>query len=464
MPRATRYDAIVIGTGQGGVPLAKSLARAGWKTAIVEKEQVGGSCVNHGCTPTKTMVASARVAHLARSGTEFGVRVGKVSVDMEHVRRRKREIVRQFRAGSESGIASTPGLRLVRGHARFVGPHEILVEPARGPGRRLQADHVFINTGLRPRTVEIPGLAGVRVLDSTTIMELDHVPRRLVVVGGGYVGLEFAQMFRRFGSAVTVVQRGRHLLPREDEDVSAAVEEILREDGIKVLLRAEVRRVARSRARIQVTVAAGRQERRILADEILVAAGRVPNTDDLGAQAAGIELDEDGHVAVNARLETSVPGVYALGDVKGGPAFTHISWDDYRILEANLLHGKRRTTRDRRVPYVVYIDPELGRIGPTEAEARKERGRRIRVATLPMTAVARALEADETRGFMKIVVDAKSDRILGAAVLGLHGGEVMSAIEIAMMGGLTWKDLRDATFAHPTLVEALNNAFGGLED
>ncbi|TAH39494.1 MAG: mercuric reductase [Planctomycetota bacterium] len=464
MAKGATYAAVVIGTGQGGVPLAKALAEAGWKTAIVEKEAVGGTCINYGCTPTKTMVASARVAYLARRAADYGVRTGTVAVDLARVRRRKRALVRQFRAGSEAGLRSTRRLHLLFGTASFAGPHELRVRSRDGAVRLLRARHVFINVGCRPRPARVPGIESVRTLDSTSIMELDRAPRHLAILGGGYVGIEFGQMFRRFGSAVTILDRGSHLLDREDEDVSAGVEEVLRGDGVKLLLRAEVDRIGRTAGgRIALAARAGRRRHRVVADQLLVATGREPNTHDLDAEAAGITLDERGFVVVNDRLETSVPGVYALGDVTGGPAFTHISWDDHRILEANLLHGGDASTRGRLVPYTVYLDPQLGRVGMSEREARAS-GRRVRVATLPMAHVARALEMDETRGFLKVIVDAHDDRILGAAVLGVEGGEIMSAISIAMMAGLPYPRLRDGIFAHPTLMEALNNLFFHLTD
>ncbi|MFO0980971.1 MAG: mercuric reductase [Planctomycetota bacterium] len=465
MPHARAYDAIVIGTGQGGVPIAKAFAGKGWHTAVIEKDDVGGSCVNRGCTPTKTMVASARVAYMARRARDYVVRAGTVRVDLGRVRARKRDIVTSFRNGSESGLAHTRHLELIRGAARFVGPHEILVTRGAGGAReRLRSDCIVINTGCRPRRVAIEGIDTVRTLDSTSIMELGKVPRHLAVLGGGYIGLEFGQMFRRFGSAVTIIQHGAHLLDREDQDVSRAVEDILREDGIEVLLRAEVARVERAGRRIALVLrTGGARRRRLISDELLVATGRVPNTEELDVAAARLQLDEHGFVRVNQRLETSVKGVFAIGDVKGGPQFTHISWDDYRILEKNLLGRGGASTRGRMVPYTVYVDPQLGRVGLSERDARTA-GRKVRVAKMPMAWVARALETDETRGFIKVVVDARTDQILGAAVLGIEGGEIMSAIQIAMMGKLPYAALRDATFAHPTLMEALNNLFWQLSD
>ena len=457
MSSTEQYDAIVIGAGQGGVPLATALAGAGRRTVLIERAHVGGTCVNEGCTPTKTMVASARVAYLARRGADYGVRTGPVEVDLGRVRERKRNIVTSFRTGSEGRLERAEGLDLIRGEARFVGRRTLAVGE-----RTFQADQVFINTGARPAPIEIPGSDRVATLDSTSIMELDQVPEHLIVLGGGYVGLEFAQMFRRFGSDVTVVQRGRQLLPQEDEDVAAAVLEVLREDGVEVLLEAEAQRVAPAGNGVSMTVRTAGGERTVAGSHVLAAAGRVPNTDRLEPKAGEVETDAKGFIRVNERLETSASGVYALGDVKGGPAFTHISYDDYRILRDNLLAGGHRTTADRPVPYAVFIDPQLGRVGLTEREARKA-GQPYELARMPMSHVARALEMDEARGMMKVLIDPGSRRVLGAAVLGIEGGEIMAALQLAMMGNLPYDRLREAVFAHPTLAESLNNLFGSLD-
>ncbi len=457
------YDAVVIGSGQGGNPLAGALADSGRKTAVIEREHVGGTCVNEGCTPTKTMVASAKVAYLDRRSADYGVQNGPVSVDMMEVRRRKRDIVESFRAGSEQRLEYTENLDLLRGEARFTGPKELEVRLGGGETVQLTAENVFINVGARPGGAPVDGLDAVPTLDSTTVMELEEVPQRLLVLGGGYVGLEFAQMFRRFGSEVTVVQRGPQLLSREDADVAEAVAEILRQDGIEVLLRTEAQSVRQDESGgIQLTVSGPDGERALSGSHLLVAAGRPPNTDLLNLEAAGVETDERGQVKVNERLETNVEGVYALGDVKGGPAFTHVSYDDYRIIEANLLNGGDASIADRLVPYTVFIDPQLGRVGLSETEAR-ERGHDIRVAKMPMSYVARALETDESRGMMKAVVDAGTGEILGCAVLGIEGGEIMAMIQIAMMGKLPYTALRDGMFAHPTLAESLNSLFATVE-
>ncbi len=464
MAQAQHYDAVVIGSGQGGSPLAGTLAGAGRKTAIIEREHVGGTCINEGCTPTKTMVASARVAYLDRRSADYGVQNGPVNVDMVEVRQRKRNIVETFRGGSEQRLEDAENLDLIRGEARFTGPKELEVRLDGGETIQLTAENIFINVGARPGGVPVEGLDAVPTLDSTTVMELDEVPEHLLVLGGGYVGLEFAQMFRRFGSEVTVVQRGPQLLSREDTDVAEAVAEILREDGVAVLLETEAQSVRQDESGgIQLTVNGPDGEDTISGSHLLVAAGRPPNTDLLNLEAAGVETDGRGHVKVNERLETNVPGVYALGDVKGGPAFTHVSYNDYQVIEANLLNGGDATIADRLVPYTVFMDPQLGRVGLGEAEAR-EQGRDVRVASMPMSHVARALEMDESRGMMKAVVDAGTGEILGCAVLGIEGGEIMAMIQIAIMGKLPYTALRDGMFAHPTLAESLNSLFATVEE
>lgn len=459
------YDAIVIGAGQAGGPLATALARAGKRTALVEREHVGGTCINEGCTPTKTMVASARVAHLARRAADYGVHTGPISIDMATVRQRKRDIVGSFRDGSQRRIEATDGVDLLFGAASFGGAKTLDVRLNDGGARRISAELIIINAGARPSVPQIEGIADVPHLNSTTIMELDEVPEHLLVVGGGYIGLEFGQMFRRFGSQVTLIQRGPQLLAREDDDVAGAVAEIMRQDGIELLLDSAAPRVARAAdGSIDLTVRAKNGDTRVLnGSHLLVAAGRTPNSDALNLGAAGIHADKHGFIVVDERLETNVPGIYALGDIKGGPAFTHISYDDFRILRANLIENGAASTRDRLVPYTVFIDPQLGRVGLSEAEAR-DQGRAVRVARLPMTSVARALEVDETRGFMKALVDADTGQILGAAVLGLEGGEIMSALQIAMLGKLNYTVLRDGVFAHPTLAESLNNLFMALDE
>ena len=459
-----RYDAIIIGAGQAGVPLARALGPAGWKTALIEREHVGGTCINEGCTPTKTMTASARVAYLARRAADYGIVTGPVTVDMAAVRRRKRDIVAGWRDSNQNWLEKTANVDLLLGEGRFTGPREVEVRLNDGGMRRLVADHVFINAGARPDCPPIKGLADVPTLNSTTIMELGEAPEHLIVLGGGYIALEFGQMFRRFGSRVTLVQRSAQLLSREDDDVAEAVAQILREDRVEVLLNTATLRAGQADGgRVTLTVRTPEGERTLTGSHLLVATGRAPNTGNLNLGAAGVEMDAHGYIKVNGRLETTAPGVYALGDCKGGPAFTHISYDDFRIIRANLLEGGNATTEGRLVPYTVFIDPQLGRVGLSERDAA-EQGRRYRVARLPMDHVARALEVDEPRGFMKAVVDADTGLILGCAILGIDGGEIMAIVQVAMRGALPYTALRDSVFAHPTLAEALNNLFARLEE
>ena len=460
---AETFDAIILGAGQSGVPLARALAAAGKRVALVERDAVGGTCVNRGCTPTKTMIASARVAYLARRGADYGVGTGPVTVDLTKIRQRKRDIVSSFRQGTEKSLAETEGITLLYGEGRFTGPKTVEVAPKDGgTPRTLTAPQVFLNTGARASLPKMDGLDDVPYLDSTSIMELGSVPAHLVILGGSYVALEFGQMFRRFGSRVTVIEQSEHLLGHEDPDVAEEMRKILTEDGIEIHLGASASRVSKTPEGVSLAVTVGGKEQAISGSHLLAAVGRTPNTDALNLEAANVETDATGHVKANDRLETTAEGVWVLGDVKGGPQFTHISYDDFRILRANLIDGGSRTTSDRPIPYTVFTDPQLGRVGMTEAEARKS-GKNIKVATLPMSEVARAIETDETRGFMKAVVDADTSQILGAAILGVDGGEVMAVLEVAMMGKLPYTALRDATLAHPTLAESLNNLFMTLD-
>jgi pyruvate/2-oxoglutarate dehydrogenase complex dihydrolipoamide dehydrogenase (E3) component len=452
------YDAIVIGTSQGGRFLPIELANAGQKVALVERGNLGGVCVNTGCTPTKTMVASARLAYQARRGADYGLRIGPVTVDLAAVRERKRAMV----AGARQNYASRlpqDGLELIGGEAHFTGPKTVGIALTDGGKRQISAPLIVIDVGTRPRPLTVTGAGDVPVLDSTSIMELDELPEHLIILGGGYIGLEFGQMFRRFGSEVTIIQTGPRLMMIEDEDVSDEVAAILREDGISVLTSATPVRVEPGDGdRLQLTVQMEDGARLIQGSHLLSAIGRIPNTEALNAEAAGINLGDRGFIEVDEYLETSAPGVYAMGDVKGGPAFTHLSYDDYRVLHANLIGHEKASTRDRIVPYTMFMDPQLGRVGMTEREARSQ-GRAIRVAKLPMSAVIRAIETGETRGFMKAIVDAHTGQILGSAVLGSEGGEIMTIIQVAMLGKLTYRAMADAIFTHPLLAEGLNALF-----
>src|SRR6266704_1084336 len=456
------YDAVIIGTGQSGKPLALALARAGWKVAVIEREHVGGTCINVGCTPTKTMVASGRVAYLARRAKDYGVDAGRVTVNMRRVIDRKRRMVESFSNYGQKTLEKTANLELVFGEARFKNARRVVVELKGGGTRELEGKRIVVNTGGRPAVPTIPGLDRIRFLDSSSIMELAELPKHLIVLGGGYVGLEFCQMFRRFGARVTIVNRDPRLILREDPDVSAEVEKILEEDGIEILNSTQVTLLEKTRAGVRAVLETGEGARRISGSHLLLALGRVPNSDRLNLGAAGVETDSSGFIKVNPKLETNVPGIYAIGDVKGGPAFTHISYDDFRVLRENWLNGGNATIEGRPVPNCMFIDPQLATVGLNESEAQK-RGIDHRVAKLPMTGVARALEMSETRGFMKAVVDAKTQQILGCTVLGVEGGEIMSMLQIAMMGKLPYPAIKEAIFAHPTLAESLNNLFMTLD-
>ncbi len=465
MPQATKYDVIVIGTSQGGRFLPIEFAKAGRKVAVIERGPVGGVCVNFGCTPTKTMVASARVAYLAKRAAEYGVHTGPISIDLHAVRKRKQAMVEGARNYFENLLAAMRevDLDLLRGEAHFVAPKTLKVSLNDGETRDITAPLIFINTGARPKQLTIKGVESVSVLNSTTIMELDSLPEHLLIIGGGYIGLEFGQMFRRFGSQVTLIQHHPRLLMNEDEDMADEITKIFREDGITVLTGAVPQQIqSLNGARIQLTVRTSEGEQKLSGSHLLAAIGRVPNTEALNTEAAGIHLSGQGYIQVNEQLETNVPGIYALGDVKGGPAFTHVTYDDFRILRTNLLDHGRASTRDRVVPHTIFIDPQFGRVGMSENEARKQ-GRNIRVAKLPMNAVIRAIETGETRGLMKAIVDADTQQILGCAILGLEGGEIMTIIQVAMMGKLPYTALREGIFTHPTLAEGLNTLFMTLD-
>jgi len=442
-----KYDAIVIGSGQAGNPLCDSLTNRGWTVALIERDQLGGTCINTGCTPTKTMVASAQVAYYARQAGRWGVRTGEVSVDLPKIIARKDAIVERFRSGRQSVVDGRENLHLYRGHGRFVGPHSVQVGTD-----ILESGRIFINTGTRPEVPRIEGMDGVDYLTNATLMELRELPEHLLVLGGGYIGLEFGQMFLRFGSRVRVIHRGSEILAREDPDVAAELLKILEAEGIQFLLNARTTRVAGKAGRVSLTVETAKGTQTLTGSHLLVATGRRPNTDDLGLDKAGVQTDPHGYIKTNARLETNVPGIWALGDVKGGPAFTHISYDDYQIVYGNLFEGKNLSIENRIVPYSVFTDPQLGRVGMSEKEARAT-GRKLKLGKIPMSWVARAIERDETSGLMKLLVDAQSDRILGAAILATEGGELVQILGALMLAGAPYTILKGAVYIHPTLAE-----------
>ena len=445
-----KHDAIVIGSGQAGNPLAYKLADSGWSVALIEGAHLGGTCINTGCTPTKTMVARAQVAHYARNAERWGVRTGPVRVDLAAIVDQKNRVVESFRSGLQSKVDSRKTLRLYRGTARFAGAHRVMVD-----GETLESERIFINTGTRPAIPRIEGLEEAAYLTNASVMELREVPEHLIVLGGGYIGLEFGQMFRRFGSRVTIVHRGDQIVSREDGEVAGALQKALEAEEVEFLLEAETKKVVKGAGGEYVlTVQRPGGAVTVRGSALLVATGRAPNTPGLALDAAGVETDAGGYVKVNGRLETSVAGIWALGDCKGGPAFTHISYNDFQIVYANLIEGKNLTTDGRIVPYSVFTDPQLGGVGITEKEARKK-GYRLKIGKIPMGWVARAIERDETAGMMKLVVDASNDRILGASILATEGGELVQILGTLMLADRPYTLLKGAIYIHPTLAEGL---------
>ena len=438
-------------------------ARRGLATALIDDGQQGSNSINAGAAPTNALIASANVARIARRAADFGVETGPVAVDLRKIQRRRHAVMEDIRSGVKQAISDTPGLTLLEGNASFADASTLNLEGPDGGTRQLRGGRIFINTGARPVLPQLRGLADVPYLDSNSAMALDQLPSHLLVLGGGAAGLELGQAFCRLGARVSIVERQGRLLPGEDRDVAATIAQILREDGVEIFLETiatSVETDTGGRIRLQVRNPAG--GRVLTGSHFLVIDGKAPNTSAMNLHAAGIAVDDQGYVRVNERLETSAPGVYALGDVNGGPPFTHMAQDDLRIVRANLLENSIATTAGRMCPYTVFIDPPLGRVGLTEAEARRQ-GLDVRVARLPMGKVARAVELNETRGFMKAVVDAATGRILGAMVLGVGGGEVLAMLQIAMMANMPYTSLRDGVFAYPTLAESLNNLFTSME-
>ncbi|MGO9308534.1 MAG: FAD-containing oxidoreductase [Spirochaetia bacterium] len=452
------YDAIIIGTGQAAPSLAGRLTQAGMRIAVIERKYFGGTCVNTGCMPTKTLVASAEIAHKARRAADFGVEVGpEVRVDMKRVKARKDAVSLQSRTGMEAYLKGMPGCTVYEGHARFESPREVRVA-----GDLLSAGQIFINTGGRALVPDMPGLDQVDYLTNSSMMDVDFLPRHLAIVGGSYVSLEFAQMYRRFGSEVTVIEKGPRLAGREDADVSDAIRDVLVNEGVTVRLGAECMRVARDARGIRVTAACAGDDAEVIASHLLLAVGRRPNTDDLGLDKAGIDVDARGFIVVDEKLRTSAPEVWALGDCNGKGAFTHTSYNDFEIVAANLLDGDNRSVADRIPAYALYTDPPLGRAGLTETEARA-RGLPALIGKRPMTRVSRAVEKGETRGFMKIIVHADTKRILGAAILGTGGDEVIHGILDVMYAGVPFTVLQRAMHIHPTVSELIPTMLGELQ-
>ena len=457
------YDAIIIGSGQAGTPLAFRLAGAGWKIALIEREAVGGTCINRGCTPSKSMVASARVAYQAGRAGEFGIKVDSVTADLQSIVTRKNKIVTGFRNHIEVNLKNQANIDLMYGEASFVNKKEVKVVLNDGNTGNYSADHIFINTGARPVIPNISEKKSVPFLDSTTIMELEELPEHLLIIGAGYVALEFGQMFSRFGSKVTMVDRSARFLPNEDADIAQEMRTILESEGIKIITGTIVQSMDISPdGKITVTFIQDGETMELTGSHVLLATGRSPNTETLHLENADIGTDERGYIRVNDRLETNISGIYALGDVKGGPAFTHISYNDYIVVAGNLLENAGTSIANRLVPYCIFTDPELGRVGITEEQARKK-GQGYQIARLPMSQVARGTESGETKGLLKALVDPVTKLILGVSVIGPWCGEIMSILQMAMMGGITYVQLREAIFAHPTYAESINNLFSQLD-
>lgn len=457
------YDAIIIGSGQAGTPLAKKIAAAGKKTVIIERRFIGGTCINDGCTPTKAMIASACAAHRARTAIELGVDTGGVKVDLKKIKQRKDKIVESFRSSSQKGLEEAEGLELIFGDARFSGNKEVTVTTIKGKEEILTAEWIFINTGAKVVIPQLKGLQDIDYLTSTTILDLEDIPEHLVVIGGNYIGLELGQMFHRFGAKVTILEKSSRITGREDEDVSAELTKILRDEGLQILTDVRIDEIEKINGKIGVNLESAGTAQKIVASHLLIAVGRTAQIESLNLAGTGVATDEKGNIVVSDKLETNVKGIYALGDVKGGPAFTHIAYNDYIIVYRNLIENADYSTADRPVPYCMFTDPQLGRIGLSESEA-KEKGLDFLVAKIPMSHVARGIETGETLGFMKAIVDKKNKKILGASILASEGGEIMSVLQMAMEGGITYDKIREHVFAHPTYSESLNNLFMKIQD
>jgi len=457
------YDVIIIGSGQAGSPLARKMAKAGKKVAIVEKRWVGGTCVNDGCTPTKAMVASARAAYLAGRCNNLGVHIDGYRVDMPQIKKRKDDIVMHSRSGNQKSLEEDENIDLLFGEASFTSPKSVTVKLNNGGNEELQAEQIFINAGTQTVVPDIEGLKDIDYLTSTSILELETVPQHILVLGGNYIGLEFSQMFRRFGSQITLLERGERILSHEDDDVAHEMTGILEEEGIAIHARAQATKFEKDNdGKILVTVNLNGRTEQLECSHVLVAVGRSPQSKALNLPAAGVEVDDHGYIKVDGKLQTNVPGIYALGDIKGGPAFTHIAYNDFTIVWRNLLQGEDLSTQGRPVPYCMFTDPQLGRVGLSENEAKKQ-GLKYEVAILKMDSVARAVEVGETRGLMKAVVNPDTKEILGVAIMAEEGGEIMSVLQMAMEGGITYDRIRYYIFAHPTYSESLNNLFMKLE-
>ena len=463
---ATAFDTIIIGSGQAGNPLATALAGAGRRVALIEENRLGGSCINYGCSPTKALLATAERLHQLRTAAAVAApavpNAAQLSVDLAAAVDRKDAIIGKMRKGVRANLTQEHDVTLLEGHATFTGPHALHVTLANGRTQDVTAPLIFINTGTRAAIPDISGLADSGYLSTTQLLDLKELPEHLIILGGGYIGLEFSQMFRRFGSRVTIVESGPQLLEREDDDVCQGLQAALGQEGIEFVMGARAHSVSRSPSgNITVSVTTSAGERRLRGSHLLVATGRTPNSDKLGLGFAGVKTDEKGYVLVDANLRTNVRGIYALGDIHPGPQFTHLAYDDYRVVRDALLHGRKRSARQRPLPYCVFTDPPLARIGLSESQAQEQKIP-YRVATMPVSVIGRAQHTSESRGFWKVLVG-NDDRLLGATLLGPEAGEIMAVIEVAMAGRLKYQQLQEMIFAHPTWAEGLNNVFRDLK-
>jgi len=458
MDEIKKFDAIVIGSGQAGNPLMFDLADRGQKVAMIEKNELGGSCINFGCTPTKTLIASSTLYHRVQRSEELGVITENVDLDFQKVMDRKNDIVKLFRSSIEKGIDSRENIELYEGLASFIDKNTVKINLNNGKEVKIQGDRVYINSGSKPNIIPIDGLKNVAYYNSTSIMELDELPEHLVIIGTGYIALEFGQMFKRFGSKVTMIGIEDSIINHEDKDVSTRIQEILEEEGIEILLNTDTKRVEKNGNKTNIYIERDEEEEKIECSHLMLATGRIPVTEDLKLENTQVKLDDNGNIKVDNKLKTDEDNIYALGDVKGGPQFTHIAYDDYRIVVDNIFETGKRSIKDRLVPFTLFIAPQLGRVGITEAQA-KEEGYDVKIGKLEMRKLGRAIEKDLTEGFMKVVINKENHKILGAAILGYQGGEIMAVIQVAMMAEMKYEALRDAIFTHPSLSEALNNLF-----
>ncbi|MBC6612735.1 mercuric reductase [Hymenobacter sp. BT507] len=459
------FDVIIIGSGQAGNPLATAFAQDGRRVALVEKNLLGGSCINYGCVPTKTLLASSERAHHAYTDAHYGIEVAVEAIDLPTIVERKDALLEKLRQGIHKNLTGQDNpVQLFDGHASFTAPHTLTVDLTTGGTETLTAPLIFINTGTRAAIPKIDGLEGTDFLTPTTILNLKDKPEHLIIIGGGYIGLEFSQLYRRLGCEVTIVESSDVVLEREDDDVCEAMQRLLESEGVEFLLGSQAHRVSQNAEKqFTVSVTTPDGERRLRGSHVLVAVGREPNTKELGLDKAGVEMDERGFVLIDDQFHTNVRGIYALGDVHGGPQFTHMSYDDYRIVRDNIIKGKNRSKKGRDVPYVVFTEPQLGRIGLSEHEAQEQK-LDYRVANMPVKTIGRAQQTGLTEGFIKVLVDGKTDCILGTAVFCEQGGEIMSMLQLAMHGNITCEMLQDMIFAHPTWAESLNNLFSKLEN